>query len=331
MKLRSDYALSYDDVTLRPQYSEINSRSDIDLSVEFLGMTLRHPILASPMDSVLSPTFIDEFYRLGGFCWMDRFTPIEEQKRIVRHLRDAYGYAGASVGVNTTVDQIKELEDCGATSILIDIAHGSCSKMRSVLLELEKQKPLLVSLVIGNFATNESMAQFRNFEHIVGAYRVGIAQGSMCTTALATGHGIPMISSVAECSFECDRPIIADGGVRHAGDIAKAIGAGATMVMLGRLFSQTRESAQQTSGKREYRGSASISCKRSTKYVEGESMEVPVLYTLEELLETMKDGLKSALSYTGARNLTEFREKASFSKVTTNGTLQASAHGKYNV
>ena len=330
MKLRSDYALSYDDVTLRPQYSEINSRSDIDLSVSFLGMTLRHPIIASPMDSVLSPTFIDEFYRLGGFCWMDRFTPIEEQKRIIRHLRDSYGYAGASIGVNTTLQQIQELIDCGASSMLVDVAHGSCSKMRELLLELEKSKPA-ASLVIGNFATNESMNPFRNFEHIVGAYRVGIAQGSMCTTALATGHGIPMISSVAECSFECDRPIIADGGVRHAGDIAKAIGAGATMVMLGRLFSQTRESAQQASGKREYRGSASISCKRSTKYVEGESMEVPVLYTLEELLTTLTDGLRSALSYTGARNLTEFREKASFSKVTYNGYVQTLAHGKYNV
>lgn len=163
-----------------------------------------------------------------------------------------------------------------------------------------------------------------------------IVHNSLCTTRIKTGHGIPNITSILDCVIDSDIPVMADGGIRNSGDISKALGVGASCVMLGSLLAGTKESPGKIISIRDgslykkYRGSASLETKsthgQATKHIEGESTLIPFKGGVSYIIESLNDGVKSALSYSGCRTISEFNEKATFVEITNSGMAESKAH-----
>jgi IMP dehydrogenase len=170
----------------------------------------------------------------------------------------------------------------------------------------------------------------------VDGLRVGIGGGSLCTTRVQTGHGVPNVSSIIDCVEGATVPVMADGGIRNSGDISKALSLGADCVMLGSLLAGTKESpgkiVEKSNGSlyKRYRGSASLETKsahgQSTNHVEGESTMIPFKGSVEYIVNKLTDGVKSALSYSGSKNIKEFHNKSEFVEITPSGMAESKAH-----
>ena len=201
--------------------------------------------------------------------------------------------------------------------------------------------PRHVEIIAGNISTLESAVDL--CEWGADGLRVGIGGGSLCTTRVQTGHGIPNITSIINCVRAEERnigigaiPVMADGGIRNSGDIAKALAVGAECVMLGSLLAGTKESpgniVERLDGSlyKRYRGSASLETKsthnQSTKHIEGESTTIPFKGSVSYIVEKLNDGLKSALSYSGCRTIKEFNKNATWVEITNSGMLESKPH-----
>ena len=320
--------LTYGDVLIQPQYSEIKSRSGIDVTTNYLGRW-RYPIISAPMDSVTGPEMAIAMAQSGAYGILSRFPPNDITP--INHIFESNPYIryGVSIGVKDIENTLKWLDSIKFAkihSICIDVAHGYHSLVWETVERLRywrlqnKQYPYLIA---GNVATAEGFQYLMDTG--VDAIRVGIGPGAACTTRETTGVGIPQLTAILDCAkVKGDVALIADGGIQEYGDIAKAIAAGADAVMLGRMLAGADESAApDNQGGKLYRGQSSIGINAERGAPEGVEGWIPKTGPVKDTLNTINNYLRSSYSYVGANTTDEFREKAKFIKVSP-ATLQES-------
>jgi len=249
----------------------------------------------------------------------------------------------AAIGANGDyLERGQRLVEAGANVILIDVAHGHHKNVKDAiesLIDFREKTGQHFDIIAGSVTTFNAARDLCKWG--ADGIRVGVGNGSLCTTRLQTGHGIPSVTAIIDCvsgSVDVsggDVPIIADGGLRSPGDIAKAIAFGAECVMLGSLFAGTQETPGPVIEKgtqlyKRYRGSASLETKsthgQAIRNVEGESTIVPFKGGVKFVVQRLNDGLRSALSYTGARSVDEYMLKAEYVTVTNAGIAEAKPH-----
>ena len=332
-------ALTYDDIQLVPKYSEVKSRKNVSLRTKVSrNYYIEIPIIASPMDTVCGYSMASLMMKLGGIGCIHRFMSIEEQSKIMKRLNDEKMFASqpimACVGANGDfLERSKSLISAGTNIILIDVAHGH---HKNVKIAIDKIKSIdsSVDIIAGNIATKQAAIDLVDWG--ADGLRVGIGGGSLCTTRVQTGFGIPNVSAIQECSIESLVPVMADGGLRSSGDMAKAIAVGANCVMLGSLLAGTSESPgtvyvdEYGTKTKLFRGSASLSTKKannqSQRNIEGESTTIPYKGSAINIIDNILDGIRSAFSYTGAMNINEYHEDVEFIRVTNAGNMEGKPH-----
>ena len=335
-------ALTFDDVSIIPLKSEIESRSHIDVSNQMGKFKLNIPLISSPMDTVTESTMAIAIEKLGGLGIIHRFMSPEKQCEEVKRVKEQGLIAAAAIGSNwkRESNRFAWLKMANVDILCIDVAHGHHSMTRDTIKAIRIVDPK-IHIMAGNVATKEAIRDLAKWG--ANSIRVGIGSGSLCTTRLETGVGIPQITSIVECAAEADKHdifIIADGGCRMPGDVAKALAAGADAVMLGGMIAGTKESPgsifrigsfpNETLYKI-YRGSASMESKiergEEDKNIEGTTQRTIYRGKVKRIVNHILDGVRSSMSYVGARNISEFQRKAEFVKVTNSGIVEATAHG----
>lgn len=340
-------ALTYDDIQLVPEYSKINSRKDINLNSLFSRRySVGIPLIASPMDTVCDAEMAGKMMKMGGVGIIHRFMTIETQVKDVEILFElskqldgepfTHGKIkkipiSAAVGANGDYfERAQALVNAGANVILIDVAHGHHENVRLAIDKIKSISPE-IDVIAGNIATSAGAEDLQNWG--ADALRVGVGGGSLCTTRIKTGFGVPNVTSLEEIRRVAKVPIIADGGVRTSGDIAKALAVGASTVMLGSLLAGTEEAPgkliQKSSGLyKRYRGAASLETKmahgQDERNIEGESAVIPYKGVVFHIVEDLLDGVRSALSYAGADSIDNYKPR--YVIVSNAGLAEAKPH-----
>jgi len=341
----NNIALTYDDIQLIPQYSEIETRQNVSLLTKVSNnFHITVPYVASPMDTICEANMAIKMMYLGGVGCIHRFNTIHEQCQQViqvsRYARAQYPDNWDTIPIMAAIgsngdyyERADALVQVGANILLIDVAHGHHKNVKEAISKLKKEFPS-IDIIAGNIATKEASQDL--IEWGADGLRVGIGGGSLCTTRVQTGHGIPNFTSLLEVlEVSGEVPVMADGGIRSSGDIAKALAAGADCVMLGSLLAGTQETPGAVIEKgphlyKRYRGSASLETKsahqQQLRNVEGESTVVPFKGGVKYVIERLNDGLRSALSYSGSSNLQHFRGRAKWVQTTNAGIAEARPH-----
>ena len=332
------HGLSYDDVLLKPQYSDITSRSEIDLTID-LGKTLQLeiPILASPMDTISEVDMAVALDKTGGSAVIHRYNSIDVQAEIITNsVKKLRNNVGAAVGISGDyLERATAAFNAGATFICVDVAHGHHAMMKTALERLRVMLGDDYHIMAGNVATLEGINDLADWG--ADSVRCNIGGGSICSTRIQTGHGLPGLQTIFECAkTDRDVAIIADGGIKNSGDMVKALAAGADAVMVGSLLSGTDEApgkvltAQDGSKWKSYRGMASkeaqIDWKGKYSSFEGVTSRVPYRGSVVSILEDLERGIRSGLSYSGARTLAELQSKAEFLTQTSLGLSESKTH-----
>lgn len=334
------YTLTYDDIQLIPSYSDIESRQQIDLTTKLTtNYSIRAPLIASPMDTVCDSEMAIALAEMGGVGCIHRFMSIENQSLEVDKVYESIPLVKenkipimAAIGANGDyLERAQSLTRHGANVILIDVAHGHHKFVRDAIQNLKKTLPAHVDIIAGNISTSESAIDLQNWG--ADGLRVGIGGGSLCTTRIKTGFGVPNVTSLEYVSSVSKVPVIACGGIRNSGDIAKALAVGADSVILGSLIAGTKEAPgsiiEKSNGLyKRYRGAASLETKtvhgQVIRNVEGESTIVPFKGSVKFIVEGLLDGLRSALSYAGSDSIKTF--KPNYVQVTNAGMNEARPH-----
>jgi GMP reductase len=303
----------YEDIQLIPAKCVVNSRSECDTSVKFGGRTFRMPVVPANMQTIIDEKIAVFLAENNYFYIMHRFNP-EKRIDFIKDMNARGLYASISVGVKEDeyrfIEQLAE-EHLTPEYITIDIAHGHSNAVIRMIKHIKKHLP--ESFVIaGNVGTPEAV---RELEHAgADATKVGIGPGKVCITKIKTGFGTGgwQLAALRWCAKAASKPVIADGGIRTHGDIAKSIRFGATMVMIGSLFAGHEESPGETYEKdgklyKEYFGSASEFQKGERKNVEGKKMFVEYKGSLKDTLIEMEQDLQSSISYAGGKTLQAIR------------------------
>ncbi|VVB82247.1 Inosine-5'-monophosphate dehydrogenase [uncultured archaeon] len=333
---------SYDDVLISPKYNKILSRRDVSFKTRVTrNYEINIPILAANMDTVCESKMAISLGKLGGLGVLHRFMSIEEQARQVREVKKEGLICAAAIGVKDVEERVKSLADAGVNIIVIDIAHGH-SKYAGKTLDYIKQNFPKVDVMAGNVATKDAAHYF--LSKGADAIKGGIGPGSLCTTRLMTGAGVPQLTAIMDVYDETkgEIPICADGGIKLPGDLTKALGAGADSVMMGFVFAGTDESPGEIIEKEEkkfklYRGSASydVSVKKAELdgnnnkpiSVEGEQTLLSYKGSINPIVENFLGGLASGMTYTGAKNMKELIGKVEFIEISYAGMNESIAHG----
>ncbi|MEH7548006.1 MULTISPECIES: GMP reductase [Bacillaceae] len=308
-----DNVFDYEDIQLVPAKSIVNSRTECDTTVTFGGRTFKLPVVPANMQTIIDENIAVYLAENNYFYIMHRFQP-EKRLDFVKDMQARGLYASISVGVKEDEYRfIKELAEENLTPeyITIDIAHGHSNAVINMIQYIKKHLP--GSFVIaGNVGTPEAV---RELEHAgADATKVGIGPGKVCITKIKTGFGTGgwQLAALRWCAKAASKPIIADGGIRTHGDIAKSVRFGASMVMIGSLFAGHEESPGETVEKdgelyKEYFGSASEFQKGEKKNVEGKKMYVKFKGSLQDTLVEMEQDLQSSISYAGGNKLSAIR------------------------
>ncbi|WKB54264.1 GMP reductase [Eleftheria terrae] len=303
----------YDNILLLPRKCRVESRSECDTSVEFGGRRFKLPVVPANMKTVVDERITEQLAADGYFYVMHRFDL--DNVAYARRMRDKGLFVSISSGVKQAdyevIDRLAA-EGVGADYITIDIAHGHADSVQRMIGHIKQKLP--DSFVIaGNVGTPEAVIDLENWG--ADATKVGIGPGKVCITRLKTGFGTGgwQLSALKWCARVATKPIIADGGIREHGDIAKSVRFGATLVMIGSLFAGHEESPGQTvevDGRlyKEYYGSASDFNKGEYKHVEGKRILEPVKGRLGDTLREMQEDLQSSISYAGGRCLADVRK-----------------------
>ncbi|MBC8408630.1 MAG: guanosine monophosphate reductase [Rhodobacteraceae bacterium] len=335
MKISKAYC--FDDVLIKPKYSDISSRKEIDLSIQFGKKNILNiPIISSPMDTVTEADMACKLSSLGGLGIIHRYNSISDQAQIVSYVKKSGAQnIGAAIGVgDDTITRVSALIESGVNIICIDIAHGHHSLMRHTLKTLRNTFGYDIHIMAGNVATLEGFNDLADWG--ASSVRVGVGGGSICSTRIQTGHGVPTFQSILDCA-ESDRNaiLIADGGIRNSGDIVKCIAAGADAVMLGSLLAGTDESPGEVKyidGEKikTYRGMASKDAQLNWRghyaSVEGVTSFVKCQGPLENKVADLLRGIRSGLSYSGCRSIIEFQARAEFITQTPLGQIESGTH-----
>ena len=332
--------ISYDDVLLSPKYSDIRSRSEIDISSNLgHGIKLNLPIMSAPMDTISETPMAIEMSKRGGVAIIHRYVSIERQARMIRMAHDLAKdklMVGAAIGVSDDyLERAKAAVEAGASFLCVDVAHGHHILMKESLASLRHKFADDIHIMAGNVATLEGVNDLSDWG--ADSVRCNIGGGSICSTRIQTGHGRPGLQTILDCA-KTDRnvKIIADGGIRNSGDIVKALAAGADAVMCGSLLAGTDETPgkilEEKDGTRwkVYRGMASkeaqINWRGRYASHEGVSATIPYRGAVKYVLEDLERGIRSGFSYSGARSLTDLYAKAEFVEQTNSGISESHTH-----
>lgn len=359
-KILEKDALTFDDVLLVPQYSEITPDM-ADVSTKLTNtFKMNVPFLSAAMDTVSEHKLVTALALAGGLGVIHKNMSIADQAKEVemvknyefdnekykRVLIDKKGRlcVGAAIGVTADMmDRVHALMDAGVDVFVLDSAHGDSKNIINAIKNLRLEYPSM-ELIAGNVATYEGALDLMKAG--ASAVKVGMGPGSICTTRIIAGIGVPQLQAVMDCaraSKEMNIPIIADGGIKYSGDVVKALAAGANTVMLGGLFATCEEAPgdiYESNGKkyRTYRGMGSIEAmaKGSTdryfqtghkKFVaEGVQGIVEVKTTVGELVFQLIGGLKAGMGYCGSKDIPTLQEKGTFIKITNNALLESHPH-----
>jgi GMP reductase len=296
-------ALSYDDIYLIPRYSELESRSKAKTIGSLGNKEFNLPIIPSNMETVIDEKWAKWLSQKNYFYVMHRFN--EQTVPFVRKVNEEnWNTISVSTGVNKdSYDELNTIfkENLRIDYITVDIAHGHHIKVKTMMSYIRMLFPD-VFIISGNVTTPDAVKDLQDWG--ANAIKVGIGPGKACTTKLQTGFHIPMFTAIQRCIEVANVPLIADGGIKHYGDIAKALVAGADMVMCGSLFAACSDSpAPVINGRKVYYGSASFTAKKENKHVEGTLLELEQSMTLAEKLDEIKQALQSSISYAGGTAL----------------------------
>jgi len=334
--------ITFDDVVLEPQYSDIVSRKDVDTRARFLNKKdlLSTPIIAANMDTVVNTNVSRLMQDYGGMAILHRYQSKEETLFQIQDLISTGHRAIPSIGIQEgEYEKAVEYVKAGAAAICVDIAHGDSKHMVDMVKRLSKTKVNKKKIVViaGNVATKEGA--LRLIRAGASIIKTGVGSGAACVSREVAGHGIPQLVALMEVAslktWYRDFTIIADGGIRKPGDIAKALAFGADLVMVGSLVGSCIESpGELIQGQKVYRGMASKEARVDfdthipTDYsAEGVSMMRTVTGTLRQAIDKLMGGLRSGMSYSGAHNLKEYRRKARFMLVSGHGYTEGTPHG----
>lgn len=376
MKFASEFgemALTFDDVLLVPGYSQVLP-AQVDLRTRLIGdIHLNVPVISAAMDTVTEARMAIGLARMGGIGVIHRNLTAEEQAEEVNKVKrsesgiidypagvtDERGrlLCAAAIGVGEkTLSRLDLLVEAGVDTVAIDTAHGHTRMVIDTIRQAKQRHPRL-PIIAGNVVGGEGANAL--IDAGAGAIKVGIGAGSICTTRIVAGSGVPQVSAISACAVVCQArniPLIADGGIKYSGDIVKALAAGADVVMLGSLLAGLEESPGEIilyEGRRYkvYRGMGSMGAMqgygadrygsgtpsptggpaggqiRDKLVPEGVEGQVPYKGPLREVIYQMMGGLRSGMGYVGAADLTELREKAQFTRITNAGLLESHPHG----
>lgn len=366
MKLISTPSLTFDDVLLKPGYAGF-SRDEIDLSTQLTqNIKLKAPLVSSPMDTVTESELAIALARAGGIGIIHRNLTVKDQAAEVAKVKKAGLLVGAGVGSSPGYeDRVKALVAAGVDVIVIDTAHGFAKYVIDAVTFIKKHYK--VDVIAGSVATSEGAEALINAG--ADALRVGMGPGAICTTRIVSGMGVPQLTAIidtANVAHQHNVPLIADGGINYFGDITKALAAGASTVMMGRLFASTEESPGEiikfTKDKvparfrsimngsavykfKSYRGMGSIGAMERGKEIssedefhgksysdesvlvaEGVEGLVPCSGELATMVATMLEGVRSGFYYVGATTIAELWERAVLSTITAASLSESHPH-----
>ncbi len=335
--------LTFDDVLLVPQYSEISSRKIPKLKSRLTkNFTIETPVITANMDTITEIEMAKAMAKLGGVGSLHRFLTDEDQVKQVLELKrfqkehNLTSPIAASIGVKEEgMARAGKLVEAGVQVITLDIAHGDSIMMLEVLDFLKKKFPH-VDVIAGNVATASGVQRF--IDHGADAVKVGIGPGSMCTTRIITGHGVPQLTAIAlavSVAKKHNIPVIADGGLKNSGDIVKAFCAGADTIMIGSLVSGTIETPGEIKGgMKQYRGMASKAAQVSWRgdmpegmAAEGESTMIPCKGPVSQVINELMGGLRSGMTYIGVDNIADMYKVSEFMEMSAAGMSESKPHG----
>lgn len=339
MKLKK--SLSYDDVLLVPRYSEVVSRSKVDTSVNLGRFNFNHPIIPANMKTITGEEMAEFIYHSKGLAILHRFMTIDQQIDIIKNLlnkyEDATNYVAVSVGVKKEDEEnISKFLEAGVKIFCIDVAHGDSLQCINMIKHIKSFRLFPEPFVIaGNVATGA--AAKRLWDAGADVVKVGVGPGSLCSTRVETGNGVAQLSAVDEVynvrkQYQLDNKyIIADGGIKFAGDIVKAL-CFSDMVMVGNLFSGTNETPGTVLyingvACKEYAGSST----HKTSHIEGVSALVPTKGSAADILDKLLQGLKSGCSYQGCDKVKDLQDDPEFIEITSSGLKESHPHNQFTI
>jgi IMP dehydrogenase len=287
--------------------------------VKFGPYTLTKPIITAPMDTISGEKMALELFKLGALGTIPR-GEIKKRLEIAKKFSKDSIPAIYSVGLKDGFEEAKQLQKSGAEIILIDVAHGGMQIVKDLSKKIKKELNLFV--IAGNIVSYEEALDYKKSG--VDIARVGVGPGGTCITRLVAGTGFPQLSAVFETTSS-GIPVIADGGIKKPGDFAKAIAAGALVVMVGSIFAGCDETPGEViNGMKVARGQASAEYMKDHgveagefRAAEGISVKVPVKGPVRNVIDELMGGLRSAMTYAGAKSIDEFQRKSVFTSVSS--------------
>ena len=346
MRIINREALSFDDVILVPEYSDLKTRKNINTDIEIFynkkSLKFRSPIISSPMSTVTESRMSNAMISHGGLGIIHRYNTIEQQSILLNQVNHR-DYRAAAIGVTGDFkERLSELVKNDLSIVCIDVAHGDHILVEEAVSYIRAEFPKLF-IIAGNIATSSAYKRLSNSG--AHAIRTSVGSGSICTTRIQTGHGMPTFQAIVDCNSARDQMlkdketdiayIIADGGIKNSGDMVKSLAAGADFVMLGSMLSGTKESPGKVyveKGKKfkQYNGMASKEAQKSWKgsynSIEGVSSHVPYKGTVSKVISEIMSNIRSGMSYSGADCLSELKEYATFIRQTNSAHSEAKPH-----
>lgn len=339
--------LTYDDVLLIPQKLEFTSRREIDLTTKISAdLEIKIPLISMGMDTVTDVKMAVEFSRLGGISFFPRFDSAEVEAEKISQIKKLKARVIASIGLRD--DYLKRAELClkaGADAITLDIAHAHSLQALKAVAEFKNKFPE-ISLIAGTVATYEGAMDL--FRAGADCIRVGVGAGTICTTRIVAGSGVPQITAIMEAVRAKKRFkkkfIVADGGATKSGDLVKALAVGADAIACGSLFAGTDEAPGKLIKKdgvlyKQYNASTSKTEKKNQllkdhhsktwyfiRHVEGVESLVKYKGPVKKAIQDLLAGIRSGLSYSGAKNIRELQQKAQFIQITAAGLRESLPH-----
>lgn len=349
-----DDGLTFDDVLLAPRFSDIEHRSEVDISSQILPqIKLEAPFVSSNMDTITEHRMAHKMSMYGSVGIIHRYMLIPD---LIKEIEAYYRLCKSdpksiqhkpivvSLGVRET-ERFEKAYKAGVRNFCIDVAHGHHSLVKEAIKNLKDRYGSEIGIIAGNVCTYDGALAL--FEWGADCIKVGVGPGSVCTTRIKTGCGFPQLSAIllaakAKKDFisskteEVSKYIIADGGIKYYGDVTKALAAGADAVMMGSMFAGCKETPgpvwrnEKEEMIKTFRGMASVNAQSDFGIEdineEGVSLSVKYRGSVEHILNRLSKGLRSGLSYSGARNIKKLQEVHEFVKVSQNSLLEGQPH-----
>jgi IMP dehydrogenase len=332
--------LTFDDVLLIPGYNGIKSRQNVTTVVELSGRHFEIPVISSNMDTITEIAMANAVSALGGMAILHRFMTVDRNVQMFQQVKDRVR-VGVSIGLGKEgLERAEALIAAGASIICVDVAHGHSKEVNRTIRLLREKHHDSILVIAGNVAT------YAGADYLAAAgadvIKVGIGAGSVCTTRIKTGFGVPQLTALQDCR-KVDRVLISDGGIRHPADAVKALAAGADFVMLGGLLAGTNETPgdviEQVSADGEivrvkrFRGMASREAQEDFmgsmsewKTAEGVALEVDYRGPVKNVIQDIMGGIRSGMTYCGAATIKDLQRKAQFVEITPAGQVEGTPH-----